>query len=121
MRDAVEAALSDIILLGTEEHVRLAASAASELATGRPAHMAELVVVLRDFIRQVLDLDPVPANLPIPRQGPARPSAARGKGEGGAKDDANGGGGKGMGGGMGGGGMGSGANVSADDGDHRFA
>ncbi|MCY1284791.1 hypothetical protein D9M68_415390 [compost metagenome] len=88
MRDAVEAALSDIILLGTEEQVRLAARAATELAAGRPIHTAELVVSLRDFIRRVLDLEPVPAQLAIPRQGPARLSAARGKGDakaGGAK------------------------------------
>lgn len=57
IRDAVEAALSDIILLGTEEQVRLAAAAATELAAGRPVHTAELVVSLRNFIRQVLDLD----------------------------------------------------------------
>src|SRR4051812_24509652 len=62
IRDAVEAALSDIILLGTEEQVRLAAQAASELAAGRPAHTADLVVSLRDFIRQVLDLEPVPSH-----------------------------------------------------------
>lgn len=85
MRDAVEAALSDILLLGTEAQVRLAAQAATELVAGRPIHTAALVVSLRDFIRQVLDLDPVPADLPVPRQGPARPGAAgaRGKGEGG--------------------------------------
>ena len=85
MRDAVEAALSDILLLGTEAQVRLAAQAATELVAGRPIHTAALVVSLRDFIRQVLDLDPVPADLPVPRQGPARPGAAgaRGKGDGG--------------------------------------
>ena len=85
MRDAAEAALSDILLLGTEAQVRLAAQAATELVAGRPIHTAALVVSLRDFIRQVLDLDPVPADLPVPRQGPARPGAAgaRGKGEGG--------------------------------------
>ena len=118
MRDAVEAALSDIILLGTEEQVRLAAKAAAELAAGRPVHTHELVDSLRDFIRKVLDLEAVPADLSIPKQGPARPSAgsARGKGEGGAKDDAKGGG-KGMGGmgGMGGGAMGGGASFSSDD------
>src|SRR5690606_27904196 len=56
IRDAVEAALSDVILLGTEEQVRLAAQAASDLVAGRPTHTAELVVSLRDFIRGVLDL-----------------------------------------------------------------
>lgn len=34
IRDAVEAALSDIVLLGTEEQVRLAAAAAAEMAAG---------------------------------------------------------------------------------------
>lgn len=105
MRDAVEAALSDIILLGTEEQVRLAAMAATELAAGRPVHTDELVVALRDFIRQVLDLEPVPAQLSIPRQGPARPSGARGKGDGGAQ-------GKGKGGGAGGMGAGGGAGIA---------
>lgn len=111
IRDAVEAALSDIILLGTDEQVRLAAMAATELVAGRPIHTADLVVSLRDFIRRVLDLDPVSAQLPIPRQGPTRPSGAKGKGEGGTKDDAKQGG-KGMGGG-GGGGMGG--SLAADD------
>jgi hypothetical protein len=108
VRDAVEAALSDIVLLGTEEQVRLAARAAAELAAGRPTHTHELVVSLRDFIRKVLDLDAVPADLPIPKQGPARPSAGagRGKGESGARDDARQGGGKG--GGAAGAGMGIG-------------
>ena len=77
VRDAVEAALSDIILLGTEEQVRLAARAATELAEGRPVHTADLVISLRDFIRGVLDLDPVPTGLAIPKQGPARPSSTR--------------------------------------------
>jgi len=96
IRDAVEAALSDIILLGTEEQVRLAAQAATELAEGRPVHTADLVISLRDFIRQVLDLDPVPAGLAIPKQGPARPSASRGGGraEGGERESSRQGGGK---------------------------
>lgn len=101
MRDAVEAALSDIVLLGTEEQVKLAASAATELAEGRPIHTAELVVSLRNFIREVLDLDPIPEHLSIPKQGPLRPSASRGKGDGGSKEEGK----RGAGGGMGGGGM----------------
>lgn len=118
MRDAVEAALSDIILLGTEEQVRLAANAAAELAAGRHVHMHELVVSLRDFIRSVLDLDAVPRDVAIPKQGPARPSASRGKGEGGARDDAGRGGGRGGGGGasLGAGmGMGLGTGLAIDD------
>ena len=35
-------------------------------------HTAQLVVSLRDFIRRVLDLDPVPAGCAIPEQGPLR-------------------------------------------------
>jgi hypothetical protein len=72
IRDAVEGSLSDIILLGTEQQVRLAAAAAAELAAGREVETAALVVCLRDFIRQVLDLEPVPSQLFIPKQGPSR-------------------------------------------------
>lgn len=104
IRDAVEAALSDIILLGTETQVRLASRAAQELADGRPVHVHELVVELRDFIRKALDLDPVPADVVIPAQGPTRPSGSGGKGSG-RGSEARGGAGGGRGGG-GGGGMG---------------
>ncbi|NII72030.1 type II secretory pathway pseudopilin PulG [Dyella sp. SG562] len=100
-RDAVEAALSDIILLGTERQVELAAHAANELVAGKPVHIDELVISLRDFIREVLDLDPIPSSVGIPKQGPARVAAQRGKGEG------NKGGGSG--GGKAGGGMAAGA------------
>ena len=51
IRDAVEAALSDIILLGTDEQVRLAASAADELVAGRPVPTHDLVISLRNFVR----------------------------------------------------------------------
>ncbi|MCR6702660.1 MAG: hypothetical protein NVV68_16600 [Dokdonella sp.] len=114
MRDAVEAALSDILLLGTEDQVRLAAQAAAELVAGRPVHVAELVVSLRTFIRDVLDLDPVPAALPIPQQGPTRPAGGGGKGGGGRGEGGREGGGRsggGGGGGMGGGGMGLGVGM----------
>lgn len=107
IRDAVEAALSDIILLGTDTQVRLASSAAAELVGGRPVHTHELVISLRDFVREALDLDPIPADLAIPIQGPARPSAAGGRGK--PADDRSGGKQGGGGGGMGGGsGMGGG-------------
>lgn len=104
IRDAVEAALSDIVLLGTDEQVRLAAHAANELAEGRAVPTAELVVSLRDFIREALDLAPIPTSVTIPRQGPARPTAggARGKTDAGEREGGKGGGG-GVGGGMGGG------------------
>ena len=121
IRDAVEAALSDIILLGTDEQVRLAAQAARDLAAGKPIHTHTLVVSLRDFIRGVLDLEPVPSDLDIPRQGPARPAPnAKGKGEGGKGEDRQGGargGGGGIGAGMGAGagmGLGLGAGLAVD-------
>jgi len=110
IRDAVEAALSDIILLGTEEQVRLAQKAARDLVEGRPVHTHDLVVSLRDFIRHALDLAPVPASLDMPLQGPARPGGGGGRGGAGGPGGARGGGGGGMGGmgaGMGGGGMGA--------------
>ncbi|MBN9050834.1 MAG: hypothetical protein J0H78_15360 [Rhizobiales bacterium] len=120
IRDAVEAALADIILLGTEEQVRFAGRAANDLIAGRPVHTDELVTSLRTFIREALDLDAVPVDLTIPPQGPARPSSAnRGKGE---RDGAKGGGrggGMGMGGGTGMGvGLGSGA-ASDDAAEHK--
>jgi hypothetical protein len=117
MRDAVEAALSDIILLGTEEQVRLAERAARDLVAGRPVHPHELVVSLRDFIREALDLDPIPPDLAIPMQGPARPSATggRGRAEG---NEARQGGGRG-GGGAGAGGMGAGTGLGVGLGDSR--
>ncbi|MFT8308141.1 hypothetical protein [Acetobacter malorum] len=105
IRDAVEAALSDIILLGTEEHVRLADRAARELVAGQPVHTHDLVVSLRTFIRKALDLEPVPSDLRLPAQGPARVQASGG---GRAKDDGKKDGGKGGKGGDGGGGGGDG-------------
>lgn len=110
IRDAVEAALSDVILLGTEAQVRLAARAVDELVAGRPVHTHELVVSLRDFIRDVLDLDPIPHDLVLPKQGPSRPSGSGAKERGGREKGGEGGGmgGGGMGGGGMGGGMGAG-------------
>lgn len=117
VRDAVEAALSDIILLGTEEQVRLAARAAHELATGRLVHTQELVVSLRAFIREALDLDPIPSDLAIPPQGPARPTASGGREKADKTEGRQGGGGGGMGmGGMSGGlALGSGSDHVNDD------
>jgi hypothetical protein len=120
VRDAVEAALSDIILLGTEEQVRLAARAAHELASGRRVDTQELVVALRAFIREALDLAPIPADLALPLQGPARPSASGGRDKADKAEgrQGGGGGGMGMGGGMSGGpGLGSGSHH--DDGDEE--
>ncbi len=107
MRDAVEGALSDIVLLGTEEQVRLAARAAGELVAGRSVETAGLVMSLRGFIREALDLEPVPAGVVIPPQGPARPGGAKPKGEAG-RDEAGSNKSRG-GGGDGGGGIGVGA------------
>lgn len=86
IRDAVEGALSDLILLGTEEQVRLAAAAARDLVAGKVVPTHELVSSLRGFIREVLDLDRVPEDLDIPNQGPSRtlggPGGGKGKGDG---------------------------------------
>jgi hypothetical protein len=79
IRDAVEAALSDVMLLGTEEQVRLAARAANDMVAGRAVEMAELVVSLRTFIRDVLDLDAIPGDVLVPHQGPARPASGGGR------------------------------------------
>jgi uncharacterized membrane protein YgcG len=119
IRDAVEAALSNIILLGTETHVRLAQQAAEELVAGRPVHTHDLVVALRDFIREALGLDPIPAELTIPVQGPTRPAGGAGRNkEGGDRGGGgSGGGGSGMGGGMG---M-SGGTVAEDEPAHHRA
>lgn len=94
IRDAVEAALSDVILLGTEEHVQLAVRAANDMVAGRAIETAELVASLRTFIREVLDLDRLPATLAIPKQGPVRVSGTAGRGRG-AQDGGRGGSGKG--------------------------
>lgn len=96
VRDAVEAALSDVILLGTEAQVRLAARAVEELVAGRPVHTHELVVSLRDFIREVLDLDPVPRDLALPMQGPSRLSGGAGGKDGGGREKGGGQGGTGL-------------------------
>lgn len=118
IRDAVEGALADILLLGTEEHCRLAGQAAADLAAGRPIHTAELVVSLRSFIRTALDLDPMPGDVMIPAQGPTRTQggAGRGKGDGGGGNK-GGGGNADAGGGMGMG-IGMGSGLGARDGGH---
>lgn len=110
MRDAVEAALSDIILLGTEEQVRMAAQAAQDMVQGRDIETAALVTSLRSYIREALDLEPIPSSIRIPNQGPTRtgsasgarrPGAAGGTGGSGAAGGGRNGGGGGMGMGMG--------------------
>ncbi len=122
IRDAVEAALSDIILLGTEEQVELAIRAARELIAGNRVHTHGLVVSLRNFIRAALDLTPLPPNLEIPMQGPTRPSRAGGSGRGERekeetrKGGGEKGGGAGLGGGMAlGGGIGLGLGAGEED------
>lgn len=101
-RDAVEAALSGVILLGTEEQVALAAQAAQDMVAGRAIETAPLVASLRQFIRAALDLEPIPAHITIPNQGPTR--SGSGSGNGGARRGAGGAGGaSGNGGGSGGG------------------
>lgn len=119
IRDAVEAALSDVILLGTQEQVALAARAAQDMVAGRSIETAALVVSLRQFIREALDLDPLPDTLAVPLQGPLRPAGGGGGAGRGGAASARGGGGGGAGGAAGGGGgmgamaMGAGAGAGA--------
>lgn len=58
IRDAVESALSDILLLGREEQVRLAREEIAELVAGRRLYTQAQAVSLCDFIRASLDLAP---------------------------------------------------------------
>jgi heme exporter protein D len=104
IRDAVEAALSDVILLGTAEQVQLAVRAATDLVAGHKVETGDLVVALRNHIRQTLDLEPLPA-LEVPQQGPARTPSAQSRGTGQAR---SGGGRGGSAGGSGAGGAGLG-------------
>lgn len=119
MRDAVESALSDIILLGTEEQVRLAGFAAQELVDGRHVPTHDLVVSLRHFIRDALDLEPIPTDLRIPRQGPTRPQSPGGKSKASGSEDSSGHGGSG--GQRGGGGPGGGGGMAGLDGENESA
>ncbi len=82
LRDAVEAALSDVMLLGTAEQVALAVQAANEMVAGRHVETAALVVSLRSFIREVLDLDAIPDDVSMPKQGPLRPAGGGPRGAG---------------------------------------
>ncbi len=123
VRDAVEAALSDIVLFGTQSQVELAAAAMRDMVAGQPVHVHALVISLRNYIREVLDLEAIPAGIVIPDQGPARPSApggGRGREERAGAGRGGGGGGMGMGGmAMGGMGLGVGLGAAAtDDADH---
>lgn len=99
IRDAVEAALSDVILLGTQAQVELAVQAANDMVAGRAIETAELVKSLRTFIREVLDLEAIPGEQSIPKQGPVRVAGSGARG--GAASKASGTGG-GRGGGQGG-------------------
>jgi heme exporter protein D len=110
IRDAVEAALSDVILLGTQDQVRLAIRAANDMVAGRVVETAELVISLRTFIREVLGLEAISGDLAVPKQGPVRSASSGGRRNGAARaDGGEGGGGRGGSGGKGGGGMGAGA------------
>src|SRR6202012_4792386 len=93
-----------------------AANAAHELATGKFVHTEELVVSLRAFIREALDLEPLPADLAIPQQGPARPTGSGGRDKADKSEGRQGGGGGGGAGGMGGmgGGMGGGVSLGSE-------
>ena len=117
IRDAVEAALADVVLLGTAEQVRLAVQAANDMVAGRRIETAALVTSLRDFIREVLELDAVPADLAVPKQGPVRSPAAGGRGNAANAAGRAGGGGQGGAGMAAGGALGLGASLAPQDAD----
>jgi hypothetical protein len=58
----------------------MAARAASDMVAGRTIETDALVASLRNFIREVLDLDAVPADLVVPQQGPTRTASASQRG-----------------------------------------
>jgi hypothetical protein len=109
--DAVESALSDIILLGTEQQVELAAQVVQELSAGKRVHTHELVVSPHTFIREALNLDPVLLKVVITIQNPTRTTATGGRDKG---DKANG-----RPGGDGKGGMSMGRSPSSGPGSHH--
>jgi hypothetical protein len=74
-------------LLGTEEQVNLAAHAAREMVAGNKVHLSELIVSLRNFIRNALDLEPISPELRIPDQGPLRPTVSNAKASGGGRGE----------------------------------
>jgi len=58
----IEGALSDIILLGTVEQVRLAVRAVHDLLNGGLVRTNELTASLRQSIREELNIGPAPSN-----------------------------------------------------------
>lgn len=85
------------------------------MAAGRPIHTADLVILLHNFIRQTLDLAPIPADVQIPLQDPARQQGGSSKGKSDGEKSGGGGGGMGGGGMDGGMGMGGGGRQDPDE------
>lgn len=119
IRDAVEGALSDILLLGSEEQVRLAGEAIRDLVAGKSINTQSLVVSLRNFIREALDLAPLPVDLAIPPQGPTRSVQASGRGKGDQAKGESEAGGKGGNAGIAGLGGGTAAGMGLGEAPHR--
>jgi hypothetical protein len=117
-RAAVETALWDVMLLGTPDQVRLAVEAANDMVAGRNVETAALVASFRTFIREVLDLGEVPADVSVLKQGTllrvgGSTRAARGERASGTDGGRSGGQ---TGEGVGAGGMGLGASAEEPDG-----
>jgi type II secretory pathway pseudopilin PulG len=116
MRDAVEAALSDVILLGTEEQVELAARAARMKWRRDTTSCAVSMLRPATMSCAALDLEAIPASVAIPNQGPLRPAGGAGGAAGkraGVAGRADAGGGRGGGGGGAGGAGGAGLGAMA--------
>lgn len=80
----IEEALADVVLFGTLAQVKLAAECAQTILDGEPSGYQELVVQLRNDLREQLGLEPIPADLPMPDSGPGRPPKIPGAGGGAA-------------------------------------
>ena len=98
----MEESLSDIVLFGSVEQVRMAAQCAMALKRNEAVDYQPLADSLRSDLRTQLGLGPIPDDIELPDSGPSR-SAKNGRGEG---EGRNGGGAAGRGGNAGGGGGG---------------
>jgi len=101
--------------------MRVAGFAVQEVVEGRHVPTHDLVVSLRHFIREALDLEPIPTDLRIPRQGPTRPQSSGGKSKASGSEDSSGRGGRGGQRGGGGGAGGGGAGMAGLDDENESA
>ena len=68
-------------------HLRALRKMSENMVVGNKVHLSELIVSLRTFIRNALDLEPISPELHIPDQGPLRPTVSSGKAGGGGRGE----------------------------------